>query len=218
MNDLINGYDVAVRIWCSDQEQASVNTVWYRVAAVGSPAATDQDLANFLEPILAPDYKVILYNGATFNGVQVQQFNPLQPYRAVTAEVFNNADAGVGTGGEFGLPRQTCGLGSFQSNLPGPANRGRIYFPFPAAEGGESFGKPTALYVTNIGIIAAELATGLALSDSGRTATLVRVIRHKGSATVVAPFPTHVTGSTVATKWATQRRRGSFGRANVSPI
>lgn len=209
---------VLLRIWCADTEQAAVNTCWYQVAAVGATPATDEDFATQMNTLLAPLYKPVLNAHAEYRGTQVQIMLPVPPNHAAYSPVFDNSLVGPGTGGADALPRQTCGLGSFQTAKPRQANRGRIYYPFPGTIADVGDGSPVAGYVAAIGIITADLSVGIAVVAGARTATLVRVLRHGKDKTGFTPPVTPVTGSTVATKWATQRRRGSFGRANSSPI
>ena len=210
--------DVALRVWCSDNEQASVQTFWYHVAAVGALPATDQDFADQFEPFIAVRFKGILHSLANYRGVQVQVFASLPNGRALNSVVFNNADAGGGTAGSGALPRQTCGLASFQTAFPGPSGRGRTYYPFPAIADDIGDGSPTAGYISRIGSLTADFAVGIAVVGGARTATLVRIIRHRGTDRTPWVPGSPVAAQSVSNKWATQRRRGSFGRANVSPV
>lgn len=219
MTNLTVGNLLLMRIWCSDAEQASVNNIWYSVAAVGAPAATDFDVATQMNALLAPLYKPILSELAAFRGVQVQIHTNTPAYPAVNSVVFDNSLNGPGTGGPTALPRQTCGLGSFSTNFPGRQFRGRVYFPFPGVEADDGTGKPIAGYVAAIQTITDDLSTGVSIVESTRTATLVRALVHvKAPKSGIRPVPTPVTGGSASFKWATQRRRGSFGRPNLSPI
>jgi hypothetical protein len=215
---LILGDLVQVRVWCSEAEQASVNSIWYSVAALGASPITNQDVADLRTIDLGPVYKPALQNNAIYNGVQVIVYSGVLPFPQKLAPVFNNSNAGPGTAGTPGLPRQVAGLIGFATAMPGPANRGRLYVPFPAAVDNVSPGQPSAAYLTLIVNIANFMNTGLAFSVGGRTGTLVRIIQHKKNKAGDLPLPTPVTGSSVSIKWATQRKRGSFGRANISPI
>jgi hypothetical protein len=213
---------VQARIWCADSEQAAVNTLWYVVAAIGSPAATDQDVADNLDTIIAAHMKAVLAATATYRGVQVQIFSGMPVgliYPALFASVFINSSSGPGVAGAIGLPRQTCGLIEYQTDIPGRQGRGRSYIPFPASADNDVNGVPTAGYLTNLAFVAGDMGSGLAVSGVGGTATLVRVIPHlkKNKA---GNFVSHtpITNASGSASWATQRRRGSFGRANSSPI
>jgi hypothetical protein len=213
---LVVGAQVQVRIWCADVEQASVNTLEYIVAAVSSPAATDQDVADNLSVAFNGLYKAVLSDTAFYRGVQVRI--GASPGLLFTAPVFNNSSAGPGTAGAVGLPRQTCGLVSYQTLFSGQANRGRSYIPFPAQADDATFGVPGATYLTNLGLLAGDMGVGLSISVGARTATLVRVLIHRKNKAGATPPPSPITSFSISLRWATQRRRGSFGRANASPI
>jgi hypothetical protein len=212
------GEVVQVRIWAADAEQASVNTIWYQVAATGASAATDQDVADERSATLAPLMKALLGNVAIFRGAQVMIHANMPPHLQLTAPVFQNGQQGAGTAGAIMLPRQTSGLISFQTASPGVKNRGRFYVPFPSDNNNTTPGAPSALYITNLTNLAAQINSGLALVTAGRTATLVRIIRHFPDKNGITFPPTPVTGGGGNIRWATQRRRGSFGRFNGSPI
>jgi hypothetical protein len=207
-----------VRFWCVDTEQASVNSVWYHVDTVGFVPATDQDVADTFNTSYAPLFLGILNANAEFRGVEAQMRNNVAPYSALGAVVFNNSLAGPGVAGPNALPRQTCGLGSFQTMFAGPGQRGRIYYPFPCTADDDTTGKPTAGYQTRIGTITNDLTLPATIAVGGRSATLGRILVHrKNKAGVIPPIST-IVGGTFAVRWATQRRRGSFGRPNTSPI
>jgi hypothetical protein len=202
---------VEVRIWSSDVGgQAAVNTVHYGVDSVGSPAATDQDLANILEANIATAWKATLWDSATFNGLQVR----ILARSPLPVGVFANAHAGVGTNGANGFPSQVAGLIQWQTRFTGRRFRGRIYMPFPATGNATSAGQPDntqlALYVTAGNLLLA--MTGL--SVGGRTAALHLALAHKTNPVTA----TQIQSLTVSSKYGTQRKRGAFGRANSSPI
>jgi hypothetical protein len=197
-----------VRVWCSDNEQASVNTYYYKVTAITGGGATDLDFASNFDNVVAPLYKALLTTGTIYNGVQVKRDNILP--EPITQ--FSNLNAGPGTAGAPGLPRQAAGLISWQTALAGPAFRGRTYLPFPDATHNTNAGVPTMPYVGNAQALATALASFTTVVGAG-TASVSFVIWSKKRLTL-----TPVTESFVADKWATVRKRGSYGRANVSPI
>jgi hypothetical protein len=220
-NSLSVGDLVKCRIWCSSLEgggQASVNTIDYIVAAVGASAGTDADVATTLNNLIAVDYKSLLCNLTTYRGVQAQILNPTAPFRAKFMAAFDNSLAGVGNAGAAPLPPQTCGLLSFQTAFPGPAFRGRFYIAFPAVDSDSGGGTPNNTYITNANSLGATVGSGLGIITGGRTATLVRALIHGMNKAGVTPLPSPVLETTTSANWATQRRRGDFGRQNRSPI
>lgn len=216
---LVVGDVVRLRIWLAlnTATQAAVNTVNYVVAAVGATPATDQDVANQMDFLLAPLYRPLVSALATYRGCQAQILKSTPPYPAKSAIVFSNTHAGVGTGSADLLPTQTCGVGSFQTNLAGAKNRGRLYIAFPSVGDQTGSGVPTSGYVASALTLIQTLAAGIAVVGTG-TATMVRVILHGKDKSGVVDAPTPVQHSTMDVIWGTQRRRGAFGRQNISPI
>lgn len=220
MPGLTVGQLCKARIWTRlpAAQQAAVNTLWYIVAAAGSPPATDLDLAQQLDGNIQALYKAMMTNAAEYRGVQVQICDPTPPNHALFVEANTNANAGAGGIAGAILPHQTCGLISFQTLNPGQAGRGRFYTAFPAAASDSGGGSPNATYITDLTTLAGLVDSGQIISVSGRTATLVRIIRHGKNKAGTFPAPSPIATSSVSDAWATQRRRGSFGRTNKSPI
>ena len=190
-------------------EQCAENLFHARVAAVGSPAATDHDVAQTVSTIIAPKYKQLLTSHSTFRGVGVRILNqvPTMPMVAYTG------DQGPGAQTDIDLPRQTCGIWFMQTNFAGRAYRGRSYMPFPYVTADAGDGSPTSTYLDNLLTLATNLMGITAVSVVGRTATLAWCIYHRNTKT-----STDIVNWGTRAAWATQRRRGSFGRANVPPF
>jgi hypothetical protein len=207
-----------VSVWCTNAEQASVNTFWYSVIGVGSPDATDQDMATeldtgFLNTALPP----ILNNLTRYNGVEVQIYRPTGTMFVIFNAAISIAGAGMGTGGALALPRQTSGITDWRTRFAGRAYRGRTYWPFPSVSHDVGDGIPTGAYITLISTLATGFLNFTNVTGSG-TATVQLVMRHRKNKAGTIPIPSQILVGTQLTKWATQRRRGSFGRPNVSPI
>jgi hypothetical protein len=121
----------------------------------------------------------------------------------------------VGTGGSTALPKQTAGLITLRSSVVGKKNRGRQYVPFPATASDQGAGVPTLLYLADLIPLGAALRNVTVVGDAGpaNTADFSPIIWKKGS-------PTHafITSMVVRRAWATQRKRGDYGRLNASPI
>lgn len=203
-NDLIK-----VQLWSVDIEQASVNTFHYRVTGVGSPTATLEDfLAGWITAVNS-DYKDLLNVNTDFRGAVAQIVFPLPLMVAVTSVT----GAGAGTGGATTGPRQTAGLLSWRTPFAGSAGRGRTYIPFPAAEDMDTDGTPTPAYVTRLGNFSSALLAFQNVSSGGRTASVELIIKAQNS----SAFKT-VTLVIDNKKWATMKKRGSYGRPNTSPV
>jgi len=197
------------RVWCADAEQASVNTYYFLVNDIGTPAATDSDLAQGLDTLLAPLYKAIITNDASYRGVEVQIASQIP----LPVPQFWATHTGAGTAGTPGLPRQAAGLVSFRTTLAGPGHRGRVFLPFVAAASNRAPGQTTTTYIDDVTDLMNALTNYSAVSSGGRTATVQFGIFSKKNSNFFA-----LENFIVAAGWATQRRRGSYGRPNVSPI
>jgi hypothetical protein len=128
--------------------------------------------------------------------------------------VGNTTGNGFGDNAGDALPRQTSGIISLVTALGGRKNRGRVYVPFPSETDNAIAGHPTAGYVTALGDLAAIL-TGpyIGVGAGGNTNDLQPVILHRVDGSV-----TPITGHFERSFWATQRRRGDFGRPNTGPF
>lgn len=115
------------------------------------------------------------------------------------------------TGGEAppGLPGQDSGLITKTTDFSGRTFRGRCYVPFPYTAAQDDDDTPTADYVERLAVFANDFLTTQNVTAGGGLVVLKPVLYNR--ATVVI---TPITGNTPRKKWATQRRRGNYGRAN----
>lgn len=202
------GNKLRATIWTSDAEQASATTVYYNVTAVGGSPATDQDVASALDSAVAASVIALLNNNAQYRGIVLQKVFPLP----VLADVVAGA-AAFGTAGATALPKQTSGLISWYTAFARQAYRGRNYIPFPATADDASDGTPSAGYVTRLAALATALKGLTAIAAGGRTATIALSIYHRAS-----NLSDQITASVSRGVWATQKRRGAYGRFNRAPI
>lgn len=190
-------------------DQVAVNVRHFRVSAVTGTQATPLQIATAFDGALAPAYKNMMSVNANYRGVGCQKIFPLPP--ALESTVVANAGAGLVAGNL--LSRQTAGIMTIKTASAGRKYRGRIYYPFPSVGSSDANGIPTNAYLALIGAIA--IAWGLVgvnttVAGVGGNTTLVPIIWHRATNTY-----DDVTSSASSQKWATQRRRGSFGRVNV---
>jgi hypothetical protein len=181
---------------------------WY-VSAVAGTGATDQQIADAIDAFMGPVLKPMISAWANYRGVGVQQIVPLpKPIERV-------ATAQAGAGGVAGdaLPLQCSGLLTFRSPLAGKSNRGRCYIPFPGETQSSNAGEPTAGYLTSLGGLATTLVTPFTAGAGGNTNTLQLCIYSRKLATKQL-----VTTISVGQHFATQKRRGAYGRPNVIPF
>jgi len=208
-NNLAGGQILEFRVWTNEAEQAAVNTYHYKVVTV-TGTVTDVDAAIDFDAVMAPLYKPLMQNLSNYRGTQARIISLVPLPIAVTTSL----NAGVGTAGATGLPRQCAGLISWQTALAGPGHRGRTYLPFPSSFSDTGDGQPGLTYQNDLENLANALeGFGPITSGGGGSADVQLVLKVKAP---VSPIP--ITDHVIRDHWATQRRRGSFGRANVSPV
>lgn len=203
LNDVIKA-----QIVCQDFEQVSINSVYYKVTGIGSPAATLADFCRNFSAAVAPVVKPLISNTAVFMEVVGQVVNPLP----LMARVVDSGDLGDGTGGAIGMARQASGLLSFYTDQAGPGFRGRIYVPFPSTSAARLYGLCTTAYTDDLNALGDAMRDLIAVSSGGRTATIEMGL-WKRAGNIFTPI-TKTEGRGV---FATQKKRGSYGRANTVP-
>jgi hypothetical protein len=212
-NDLVK-----VSAWVTNSEQAAVIRWWFKIQSVGSPAATDLGMAiNIDAGLISNSFLVTMPSQCQYNGVQAQIYRGLPPTQEIFIAAGYTGSAGPGTGGTVAQPRQVAGITRWGTPFAGRQFRGRTYWPFPATTSDTGDGIPTPLYVSQITAISNFLLAYANVTGAG-TATCDLVLVHRMPKSGIIPNPTVMSAATVENKWATQRRRGSFGRPNVSPI
>ncbi len=197
-----------VRAVCILGAQVSINTVSYRIVSPLVGSILDTDIANHYAAAYASFLAPMLCNDAFFRGVIV--FRRLPTPQPVAAKALAIT---AGTGGAVALPKQTCGLLSAQTSLSGRAQRARFYVPFPSQSSNQLDGVPTVGYKAELSALLGVAYTNLNLVVGGNSVNLDPVVWHKSTHT-----SDMIQTSNISTLWATQRRRGDFGRVNASPI
>lgn len=218
MTQLLKANDLLrTRFWVKDGDQAAVNTMYFLMTGANVGGVTDQDAADSLQVVFNPLYIAVLNNNAEWRGVQAQLVTTPTSNPAIA-----NTNPLVGTAGPIALPKQTSSLIQFQTLLAGRKYRGRIYIPFPATTAMALDGAPSATYLTNLGAIVTAISNLTFMVNVAGTKYIAcqQVIPHFLKKGQVGPEeqPTLVASWSNSSRWATQRRRGAFGRQNLSPI
>lgn len=200
----------AVRVFCSLGDQVSVNVLTYRVENLVLLGPTDTEIATTFDQAWGPLYKAVMSSQATYRGLQVQKIRPL-PIHVATQ---STAAAGVGLNAGDALPRQTSGILTKRTQFAGRAKRGRVYVPFAYEGANDATGNPIAAYVTGLTNLANELRIIKPIVGAGGNNCEMRpVLFHRVPGTT-----DNISNIVSQAKWATQRRRGSYGRPNVPPF
>lgn len=198
-----------IRVYCSFQDQTSVNVRHFVVSAAAGGGATFDTILTYYDGFVPAVMKPLMHNAAAYKGIVIRRVSPLPP----SGPAYSDEAAGAGTAGDAPLPSQVAGIVTFRSALGGRKFRGRMYAPFPSAADLDADDTPTVLYVGKLNDLG-DVFTGTdEIGAAGNTIQLKSIIYHRAdrSATAFAQWVSRK-------KWATQRRRGNYGKPNSSPV
>lgn len=218
---MVNGDRYLLRVFTYITTQSGINRVYFRVTNVTGTPVTEGEVIDAFSSALAPLYKPLISVQAEYVGADIRDVQGT-PLPVASASVVGQ---GMGSDTTALLPGQVSGLISTLTNLSGRQYRGRMYVPFPglASSNGNIPPAPTAAYVTRLNNLGAELFTPTTINNVAGTGTvtLSPVLHHsqpKGTPPPVIPPDTFITGFRGNSLYATQRRRGNYGRTNPLPI
>jgi uncharacterized membrane protein len=210
MSQDVNLNDVVeVRSFISNAEQVAENVWHVACIAAGTPPLIDLDVGVEFGTLLALAYKSIITSNSNYLGTITRVLNRVPTAAAVKDQTLH----GVGTVTPPDAPRQSSGIISWFTAFAGRKYRGRQYIPFPPTSVVQGDGTPGSGYVTVLTNIATALTGPINISVGARTGTIQLCVYHRSTKTY-----TLILGGVGVTKFATQRRRGSYGRPNISPF
>lgn len=198
---------VEVKLYTVFDEQIAINVLHYLVSITAGVPTVEQAAASVI-PFLGSNLLPLISIQSVFKGGSVQRIKALPP----SLPAWSVLGAGDGTATGDSLPRQTAGIITKRTAIPGRANRGRVYVPFPVEDQSGSGPLPTTTYVSLLDTWAADLLTIVAFGSGANQGNLYPSLYHRGSVS-----STVLTSMLSRRKWATQRRRGSYGRPNTLP-
>lgn len=212
---------VRVRLFNRRVDQVSVNVLHYYLVNNTGVGADLVDVANkvFSEWITAMQGDLTL--DVRLLGCTAQKVMPApvsMQVRSTVASVSGLSNTNTGPGQLSSLIRL------ISPAEPRPKARfGRVYMPFPGAAYIGADGTPSAAWLAAVEAFRAAVITPILLVGAGaNTSTLRCSLYHRAwedDAGVVHPETyTPVTVSSVTDGFATQRRRGYYGRTNASPF
>lgn len=204
------GTIVQTQVVCQLNDQIGMNVVYHRCDA--APIGGGTDMRRFADAInlrIADPIKSCLVSSAFFLGIRCQIVFPL-----LLPGVIRTNLAGAGSIAGEPLPRQTSGIISKKSTQAGQRKGGRTYIPFPSEGSNDVTARPNAVYLANAAAYADAICLPFNVVGGPGTSNMIAIIFRRS-----APgASSDVRAYTVAQAWATQRRRGSFGRQNVNPL
>ncbi len=198
-----------VRIVCSTEDQVGINRRYWKVVSVGGNGLTPTELAGGFDSLFAPLYKALLSDQATYEGCSAQRVDPLP--KEVAGIGVGQKGPGINTGDM--LPTQTAGLISFRTPFAGRQFRGRAYIPFPPESANEADALPGVGYLNSLGALGDEFIQDQIFQGGADSATMRHVLWNETTRQDYI-----IEGFTGQNRWATQRRRGSYGQQNVAPF
>src|SRR5262245_41713433 len=200
----------SVKLVCRHTDQLGVNVIHYAVSGEQGTGASPQQVAVAADNKFAVVYKPLLANTAEWRGVIAGKIFPLPP--SLTG--LSNGNAGLGTAVGIIQPSQVSGIITKLTGFAGRTYRGRVYVPFPVQSDSLTDGRHTTVgYQDRLKAIGDQLLVPISAGAGGNTTTLIAVILHRANMSF-----TPVTLYNARGLWATQRRRGAYGRTNAVPI
>lgn len=199
-----------LRCVCRTSDQIAVNNIHY-IMFVENGSPTTEALLAAWGPQIRDAYAVLLSDEAFFYGLSLQR---LVNGAAVAApDVWVDETQGLEVS-EL-LPKQSSGIISAYTLFPGPSGRGRIYVPFAGEGSNEPEGRPTLNYVDKLEALADEVYTRKTYSapDLDNEVTPWPIIYNRANNT-----NKNIQRYIARRAWATQRRRGDYGKQNHVPF
>ncbi len=197
-----------VKVYTTLGNQAGLNVFHHLVSNVVGTGVSDQQLADHYAGLYPSVYKNIMSSAASFRGVGVRRIKP-----TISLEVYSTIGQGPGLVTGDPLPKQIAGMITLRTALPGRANRGRMYVPFPAEAHNDADTTPTAPYMVLLGNLGMVVWSDSVAGGGANTQTMSPGVYHRALGTL-----TRLTTYTTRDRWATQRRRGDYGKPNILPI
>lgn len=197
--------------YCQIPGQVGTNTHKLQLVSLSSGTSfSAQSFIGAYDSFMVGFYVPLISSGASYYGSQAYLMNPIGlPPRPADF----NGNAGPGGGGAGFLPSQTAGIISLKSTTLGKIGAGRTYIPFPSPTVNDADGTPTAAYIADLDNLANFLKSPVVVIAGGVTATFKVCLYRGGTDT-----PRFIESAISKNAWATQRRRGAFGRLNSTPF
>jgi hypothetical protein len=193
--------------------QLSLTGAHYLCTILGAAIPTLGEIATACATAWGANFKALISQDATYRGVGVRRISPTP----ASAPAYDDTGNGAGTVVGSVTAKQVAGLISKGSVLAGRRYRGRMYTPFVSSTDVLAAGHPAAAFVQGLNDLANLMGPAFTVTIGGAVTTLDMVLWHQPGKTPV-PAPTVVATLKGSGAFATQRRRGDFGRKNVTPV
>lgn len=191
-------------VWMNDQSGV-FGISWYVLTNVGG-ALYAGDFATYLGNAVEGDLQAALPSAAALGVLRVNFLGTPPTKAGGMAESAANGSNVSGIQGQ-----QVSGIITWYTDLGGPQYRGRSYVPFPSLDTVDVDGLPTVTYNTQLATLAASIFSITTVGVGGATITIKPIIYHRATNTDAT-----ITDYRVRGLFATQKRRGNYGRLNSS--
>lgn len=216
-----------VRYFTSCGSQLGVNVIWYKLMTIeAGPTVGATVLGSAMSLAAAPLYKAIMAADSQYRGLGIQNWYTGIVGTTPSIEYLVSDGLGIGSGAIPTMSKQTCGIVTKRTTRAKKGGRGRVYLPFPSNGANTNNGVPIAAYITAATNWAAKLVSTFTVNCPGVNNVTVQCYHRVKQKVVVNPpvpgafewlfYP--VLEYVVRNRWATQRRRGDYGKQNVFPI
>lgn len=194
---------------CGVPTQAAFNVRHYNVTSAPGSEPSPLTVASHFATQFAALYKALMNSQASFIGAMAQRIRPLP------VMVGAGANNGTGPGLVAGdlQPKQVAGLISIKTAFAGRRFRGRLYVPFSGEVDNAISSVPTGDYFNRLDLLAAQLGLTQTVT-AGAASEVLSPVLFSRKFELFTPTTLFVARGL----WATQRRRGDFGRLNVPII
>lgn len=210
-SNVVIGDTLQIKIYCKFRDQIGLNVRYLQVTNTTGASVTDQEVADRVALDVDALYRELLSIQARFEGVSAQIVLPV-----ARDTVYSNNGAGAGLTSGDPLPSQTCGLITLRSGFAGRSGRGRMYIPFPGEGDNDTVNAtPSASYMDKLAVLGEYFESFAVVTVGANSATMRWVITNYPDP---APGFVGILDTIPRQKWATQRRRGAFGRPNSLPF
>lgn len=208
---------VRLSLFCQSPTQTGIITRNYSAFSTtpGAQWSSTAFMAALIAAGLPTEIKDAINNVCTYLGMKVYWKPPSGGPPFIDT---NSTGSGGGTAGDP-APAQLCGLIKWQSAVGGPQGKGRDYVPFPAIAHISDEGLPSGAYIgalTDIGTAMEGPFTLPNVGTGGGSLGVSPCTLFNTGGSVPLAFP--MNGFTIGSGFATQRRRGFYGKPNSPPL
>jgi hypothetical protein len=201
------GDDIRVNFFLYDAPQVGIFGVDYHVDSIGGTPTAGQVALGMYGHVTAA-LQVLVAIPCLFLGVKVTS-------RTLSAVRLPGIATGtdVGSDGPNSGPKQASGIIHIATDRAGPSGRGRCYVPFPSVAAPDVDGTPTTTYVVALNALADDLFNIAGIGQGADNISASQQVYHRLTSTATLSFVG------VGKKlFATQKRRGDYGRVNAAII